>query len=423
MSAEEKHYLPRALDPLLPEILERQRGVLIEGMRGCGKTETGLRRANSSVFIDDPDSRALVQIRPEIVLEGQYPRLIDEWQLEPTLWNAARRKIDSSSKGLFIFTGSSHPADDLTRHTGAARFGRLKMSTMTPWERGAVPGGVSLATLFDGASFDSIGEKLDYLDLVDLVMHGGLPADASLPTTAAAANLRDYLEETIHTEVLNLGESDPRTVQRLIRSLARNSGARVGVVTLSKDVEDEVHSSMSPSTVNRALETLERIFLLERQPRLRSKARLRTKDALHLADPGLAAAALGASAHTLEKDPEAMGFLFESAVFHSLKVYTRALGGAVLGYRGSNQLEVDQILELADGRWAAIEVKLGGRHTYQALNSLRRFVETIDTRHVGLPEFCAVISGTDLGYSLPAAHEYAVPGVPTHVIPFSALQP
>lgn len=423
MSAEEKHYLPRALDPLLPEILERQRGVLIEGMRGCGKTETGLRRANSSVFIDDPDSRALVQIRPEIVLEGQYPRLIDEWQLEPTLWNAARRKIDSSSKGLFIFTGSSHPADDLTRHTGAARFGRLKMSTMTPWERGAVPGGVSLATLFDGASFDSIGEKLDYLDLVDLVMHGGLPADASLPTTAAAANLRDYLEETIHTEVLNLGESDPRTVQRLIRSLARNSGARVGVVTLSKDVEDEVHSSMSPSTVNRALETLERIFLLERQPRLRSKARLRTKDALHLADPGLAAAALGASAHTFEKDPEAMGFLFESAVFHSLKVYTRALGGAVLGYRDSNQLEVDQILELADGRWAAIEVKLGGRHTYQALNSLRRFVETIDTRHVGLPEFCAVISGTDFGYSLPAAHEYAVPGVPTHVIPFSALQP
>lgn len=396
-------------------------------MRGCGKTETGLRRANSSVFIDDPDSRALVQIRPEIVLEGQYPRLIDEWQLEPTLWNAARRKIDSSSKGLFIFTGSSHPADDLTRHTGAARFGRLKMSTMTPWERGAVPGGVSLATLFDGASFDSIGERLDYLDLVDLVMHGGLPADASLPTTAAAANLRDYLEETIHTEVLNLGESDPRTVQRLIRSLARNSGARVGVVTLSKDVEDEVHSSMSPSTVKRALETLERIFLLERQPawqpRLRSKARLRTKDALHLADPGLAAAALGASAHTLEKNPETMGFLFESAVFHSLKVYTRALGGAVLGYRDSNQLEVDQILELADGRWAAIEVKLGGRHTYQALNSLRRFVETIDTRHVGLPEFCAVISGTDFGYSLPAAHEYAVPGVPTHVIPFSALQP
>lgn len=428
MSAAEKHYLPRVLDPLLSEILERQGGVLIEGMRGCGKTETGLRRANSSVFIDDPESRALVQIRPEIVLKGQYPRLIDEWQLEPSLWNAARRKIDASScKGLFIFTGSSHPADDLTRHTGAARFARLKMSTMTPWERRAVPGGISLATLFDGASFDPILKKVDYRDLVDLVMHGGLPADASLSTTAAAANLRDYLEETVHTEVLNQGGADPRTVKRLIRSLARNSGARVGAVTLSKDVEDDVHSSMSPSTVSRALETLERIFLLERQPawqpRLRSKARLRTKDALHLADTGLAAAALGASARSLEKDPETMGFLFKSAVFHSLKVYTRALSGTVLGYRDSNQLEVDQILELADGRWAAIEVKLGGRHTLKALSSLRRFVETIDTRHVGLPEFCAVISGTDLGYSLPTDHEYAVPGVPTHVIPFSALQP
>lgn len=390
---------------------------------------TGLQASSSNLLVDSPDGQVLLGLGETEALSGDCPRLIDEWQLAPQLWNAARREIDTTQeKGQFIFAGSARPAYDIARHTGAGRFGRIRMHTMTPWERGVVPGGISLEQLFEGEEIKPITKRTTYTKIVDLICHGGLPADFNLPTADSLANLREYVEETSHVRDNDLIEAAhrPETIRRALRALARNTATAAKNTTLAADVDNE-EPGMDRNVLSNVITTLENMFVVDRQhpwsPSLRSKARLRRSDVLHLSDAGFAVAALNANSTTLQADPKTAGFLFETLVYHTLRVNMDANRGRVEHYHDSYGLEADEILLLPDGKWAAIEVELGSGQTDAALANLHKLLQTVDTQTVGQPAFCAVITGTDLGYTLPASHKYATPGVATHVIPFTALQP
>jgi len=401
-------YRARLIDASVAEALETAGAVVIEGPRACGKTMTALNAARSYVFLDDPGVAQMIDVAPEALLDGARPRLLDEWQLAPELWNLTRRAVDrAAAPGQFILTGSSVPPDDATRHSGAGRFLRLRQRTLTWQERdGAVVGGVSLRGLFDrrevaATSSDALGLP----EVLERVTASGFPAMAGLTVDRQRRLLVAYLEEVSRTDVRTVGDvrHDPAVIRRLIAALARNTAAPVSYATLAADMT-AVAPDIKSTTVAAYVRVLERLFLVERQqawtPRLRSRARLRSSDKLHLADPALAAAALGADAEQLHRDVETAGLLFESAVFHDLSVLVDRLGGEVRHYRDSNGLEMDGVLLLPDGRWAPVEVKLGGGRIADAARSLNAALDVIDTSAVGAPAFRLIVTGTGSTFTL-----------------------
>ncbi len=394
-------YRPRVIDVALQRALGAAGAVVIEGARASGKTMTAMHAANSYLFVDDPGTRAFLEVAPRSLLEGNAPRLLDEWQVAPELWNLVRRAVDSSTEpGRFILTGSAVPADDTTRHTGAGRFLRLRQRTMTWWEKLDQPAGtLSLRELFDGhtPTTDLTTANLDQ------VVHGlllpGFPAMTGLSLEQAADRLRGYIDDVARTDIHRLADlrHQPDVVKLLISSLARSVAAEVSYQTLAADVRAAA-PTITRDTVSNYVGLLERLFIIESQrpwtPTLRSRARVRTSPKLHLVDPALAAAALGAGPNHLEGDLETLGVLFESAVVHDLTVFASAMGGDVLHYRDSNAKEIDAIITLPDGRWAAVEVKLSGRQVPYAVEALTKVIDQIDTASVGEPEFRLVVTGT-----------------------------
>lgn len=395
-------YRPRVLDSALQQALSTSGAVVIEGARACGKTMTALNAANSYVFIDEPASQQLLELAPDSLLAGQAPRLLDEWQLAPELWNLVRRRVDASSvRGQFILTGSALPADDATRHTGAGRFLRLRQRTLSWWEKQDRPnGGVSLSGLFRGerptASTDS---PAALSDVIALLLQAGFPAMSDLAPQQAARLLRGYLDEVTRTDIGRIADvrQAPDVVRQLIASLARAVSSEVKLSTLTAGLR-AISPSITTETVARYVRLLERLFVVETQrswsPRLRSRARLRTSPKYHLVDPAFAAAALGAGDTQLVKDFETLGLLFESAVVHDLNVYCSAIEGEVRHYRDSNGKEIDAVVSLPDGRWAAVEVKLGGRQIPAAVHSLNSAIADIDAAVVGEPSFRLIVTGT-----------------------------
>lgn len=397
-----REYHPRVLDTALERALATSGAVVIEGARASGKTMTALNAAASYAFIDDPTNQQLLEIAPASLLEGAAPRLLDEWQLAPALWNLVRRKVDASTeRGLFILTGSSLPPDDETRHTGAGRFLRLHQRTQSWWEKlGRPSGGVSLAALFDGARpAVSLDSAPTLADTIALLLQAGFPAMSALDPQQSAQMLRAYIGEVARTDIHRLADvrQDPEVVTRLISSLARAVSSEARFATLAADVR-AVAPSITAETISTYVTLLQRLFIVETQrawsPKLRSRARLRTSSKLHLVDPALAAAALGATEGRLHSDLETLGLVFESAVVHDLNVYTSVLDGEVRHYRDSNGKEMDAVLTLPDGRWAAVEVKLGGLQVPKAVKSLTAAVSEIDTAAVGEPSFKLVVTGT-----------------------------
>lgn len=395
-------YRPRVLDGPLDRALANAGAVVIEGARATGKTMTGLHAAASYAFLDDPEIQQIIGIAPRSVIEGDAPRLLDEWQLSPELWNLVRRAVDASARpGRFILTGSAVPADDVTRHTGAGRFLRLRQRTMSWWEKlGPGPIAVSLAALFDGArpapDLDA-GPGLDAV--VDGVLRPGFPALVDLETDQSAARLRAYVNEVGRTDIQRLADvrHNPDVIRRLIAAIARSVASDVTFATLTADVR-AVAPSINAETVSTYVGLLERMFIVEPQqpwtPTLRSRARLRTAAKLHLVDPALSAAVLGAGARQLRRDPTTLGLLFESAVVHDLAVLTAPLDGEIRHYRDSNGKEIDAIVTLPDGRWGAVEVKLGGPQMTAGATTLRDAVSQIDTDAIGEPAFRLVVTGT-----------------------------
>jgi len=364
---------------------------------------TAMNAAASYAMLDDPDTAELAKISPDFILEGGQPRLLDEWQLAPQLWNLVRRKVDAASvKGLFLLTGSAVPADDVSRHSGAGRILRIGQRTLTWHEKLASSEneGVSLAALFEGQHpCADPAPRMAYQDVVASLMSPGFPALTQLAPVEAFRMLRAYIDEVARVDMPRLMDMrhDPVVVTQLIAAIARSTASEVSNSTLASDVR-AVAPNIKPETVAAYVSVLQRLFMVEPQPAwtpaLRSRARLRTSPRLHLADPSLAAAALGATQSSLEKDPKTVGVLFESAVIHDLRVYASMIDGEVRSYRDSNNHEIDAVISLPDGRWGAIEVKLGASQIAEAAQSLNTAADQVDNSVTSPPVFRLVITGT-----------------------------
>ncbi|VEI13073.1 ATP-binding protein [Trueperella bialowiezensis] len=390
-------YLPRVIDQRLSRLLKSVGAVVIEGPRASGKTTTGMQFAQSTVFFDDPDTALLAEIDLRQLLNGERPRLLDEWQLYPQIWNMVRREVDfGRTPGQFILAGSATPTDDVRRHTGAGRFARIRQYTMTWAEKAGLQPQVSFRNLLSEpeVAADLARPTLD--DVVDLLLTPGFPGLISMPREATNALLDEYINNIIEVDVHRLAEirREPIVLKTLLISLARNISTEVSVPTLRKDISATL-SSPAPETISHFLQLFERLFVVERQPAmataLRSKARLRQSAKYHLADPSLAARLLGAESADLLADTRTLGFLFESAVTHDLRVYAQEVNGQVSHYRDSNGHEIDVVIELPGDSWAAIEVKLGAGQIQTGYESLQKAIKQIDRP---APAFSAVITGT-----------------------------
>jgi predicted AAA+ superfamily ATPase len=398
-------YLPRIADAELRACLAAAGAVVIEGPKACGKTRMAQQLAASTVLLDvDTAARQALAVDPALVLAGPRPRLLDEWQLEPALWNQVRRAVDAAQEpGQFLLTGSAVPPDAADRHTGAGRFSFLRLRPMTLGESGAGKGGVSLAALLEGQPPSCSDPGLSVADLAELICRGGWPAQLGRPLLAACRAARDYLEQVRQVDVQRVDgrRRDPQRLGALLRSLGRNVATEVSLATLAADAGG-ADGPLDPRTVADHLQALERLMVIENQPawrpHLRSKAALRQAPRRHFCDPSLAVAALGGSPQRLLNDLEWLGLLFESLVVRDLRVLAQALDGEVFHYRDNYGLEVDAIVQLRDGRWGAIEIKLGQGQVEAAAASLLRFRQQIDSRRTGAPAFLAVVCGSGYGY-------------------------
>jgi predicted AAA+ superfamily ATPase len=398
-------YLPRIADAELQSRLASAGAIVVEGAKACGKTETARRVAASAVLLDvDENARRAAAVDPALVLDGAFPRLIDEWQIEPTLWNHVRRSVDARGEpGQFVLTGSSVPPDDVARHTGAGRFSFLRMRPMSLFESGHTNAAVSLEALFAGEPARSADTGLTVRDLADRITVGGWPAQIGRGVTESARAARDYLEQVSHVDLSRVSEArrDPNRVQRLLRSLARNTATEVAITALAADAGGG-DGALDRHTVAAYLDALERLMVIENQPawapHLRSRATLRESPKRHFVDPSLAVAALGASPARLLDDLQFLGMLFESLVVRDLRVLAQPLDGTVFHYRDQYGLEVDAIVQLTDGRWGAFEAKLGPGFVDAGAESLVKFRNRVDTARSGEPTVLAVIVGTGLGY-------------------------
>ncbi len=382
---------------------------MIEGPRVCGKTTTARQAAASEVLMDaDPAVPQTMAVDPRLLLEGATPRLIDEWQAEPDIWNYVRRAVDDRpGLGHFILTGSAVPPDDIPRHTGAGRMSRLRLRPMSLFELGRATGQVSLKRILDGEPVPSLVHDLPLRDLATLICVGGWPGHFRRKAEEGAllAN-RDYLDEIRRVDIRRVDGivRDPERVGRFLQTLARNTATCTSVATMARDAGGTDHS-LTKETARSYLAALERLMVVEQQPpwapHLRSRSRLRRSPKRHFTDPSLATAALNAGPGNLMKDIPWFGFLFESMVVRDLRVYAQAMGGRVYHYRDNTGLEVDAIVDAGPGRWAAFEVTLGQGRIDEAAAALLKFGNRVDTTGSGEPAALAVIVGSGYGYQRP----------------------
>ena len=395
--------------------------VVIQGAKATGKTETGKHHAASVAFLDtDVAARTLASDHPELLLDAELPLLVDEWQLEPEIWNHIRRAIDEhQTRGGYILTGSATPRADSRRHSGAGRFSFLKMRPMSLFESGDSSGEISLADLFSGSEPTATKALHGIVDIGELLVRGGWPGRIDDAAADALILHTDYLDQISEVDVPDVAEGfrDPLKIKRLLSSIGRNVATEVGVAELARD-SGGVDGRLDDATINRYLDALERLMVLENQPawsvHLRSRAKLRLAPKRHFVDPSLAIAAVGGSVDRLVRDTEAFGQLFESLVVRDLRVLSDPLGGEVMHYRDSYGVEADAIIQLRDGRWAACEVKLSDARIDEGAESLLRFADAVDTGQAGSPAFLAVVVATGPGYVRPDG---------VRVVPIGALGP
>lgn len=397
-------YVPRVADIELAKRLAAAGAILIEGPKACGKTETARQFAASEVLLDvDRGAREAAAVNPGLILDGNVPRLIDEWQLEPEIWNHVRRAVDERvDPGQFILAGSAQPSDDATRHTGAGRISRLKMRPMSLYELGGSAGGVSLAALLEGRTSEAPDPGLELTALAEAICRGGWPAFRGLDLPDALRRVRDYLEEIPRDTRRLAVRHRPERVARLLQSLARNVATPVAASTLAADAS-RPEDPVSDDAVADYLSSLARLFVVEDQPswqpHLRSRYRLRRAAKRHFVDPSLATAALRATPEDLMHDLNFMGFLFESMVVRDLRIYAQSLHGEVLHYQDSSGLEVDAIVTTGSA-WGAFEVKLGGgKAIEEGAASLVRFRDRIDISRSGDPAVLAIVVAGGYAYT------------------------
>ena len=413
-------YLPRVADRELAGRLGAMGAVLIDGPKACGKTATAAQVAATTFrFDEDVNARAAVTLNPDALFAQPTPILFDEWQVEPAIWNRVRRQVDDrAERGLFILTGSATPRDDSTRHSGAGRIGTIRLRPMSLFESGHSTGQVSVAALLEGEAQSGTAAELSVPDLMERVVIGGWPGLIGVAEREARAWLRDYIQHLCEVDVPAMGpHRNPQNIRRLLGSLARSVGQPTKLTELEKDVGGD-RGPIASETLHNYLDALDRLMLTDAneawRPHMRSRTRLRSAPVRYFVDPSLGPAALGIGSSQLLADLNGAGFHFEAMAMRDLRVYSQPLGGVIESWRDANGREVDAVVTLPGGRWAAFEVKLNPLDADVAAASLLRFASSVDTARHGEPAALGVITSTGYAGRRPDG---------VHVIPITAHGP
>ena len=400
-------YRNRISDNELQSKLQSAGALLIRGAKACGKTESAKQFAGSILEIDqDEQAPVLIETAPQRLLLGKTPRLIDEWQLQPKIWNYVRHEVDNRKlPAQFILTGSANPEEDVKMHSGAGRFTILDMRTMSWQELGFSSGKVSLTKLFEGGKIDIYDEPTDLEFIVEKIVIGGFPTLLGKNIRQAIDLNRAYVDLLAEVDMSRVSNTrrDPAKVRNLLRSLARNTATMVDITTLETDIREKENADISRPTIYDYLNTLDRLMITENQPawnpHIRSSASLRKSPKRHFTDVSLAVSALGADKKSLLADLKFTGFLFESLATHELRVYAQANDAKVNHYRDSSGLEIDAIVQKYNGEWCAFEIKLGTGQIEEAAASLNKFVSILDNKRVNSPKSLNIITGTGISYT------------------------
>ena len=403
-----KEYIPRIVDSVLKNKLEYMGAVLIEGCKWCGKSTTARQFAKSYIEFQDPDKKMqydkTLQTKPSIFLEGEKPRLFDEWQMYPVVWDSIRMDVDHTGlKGQYILTGSARPAEDSVMHSGTGRISKLLMRPMSLYESGESNGSVSLKEIINGKDINGVS-SLDFDSLINAMMRGGWPESLNISGDNKYKLSKDYIKSLLNEDIKTL-DGTVRNSQKMaavLKSLSRNVSTNTSKATLLEDVKNEFTNEVSRPTLDDYLNTLEKLYILEYVPatnlNLRSKTPLRVSPKLQLVDPSLVIATLNLKREDLINDLNFTGFIFENMCMRDLKIYADAMDARLSYYKDKNDFEIDCILETDNGKWGAIEIKLGAGEIPTAAKNLIDFKEKVDKDKYGEPSFLMVLTGAELSY-------------------------
>ena len=419
-----KEYKNRIADQILADKLEAMGAVLIEGPKYCGKTTLATQQAKSILYMADPETKsqnlAMAQTNIKRLLQGETPRLIDEWQLAPQFWDAVRNEVDKRDEdGQFMLTGSAvPPKQDEIFHSGTGRMSWLKLRTMSLWESGDSSGDVSLGALFKNADSVDGASKIDIDQLAFLTCRGGWPkATLKKSKKAALLQAKEYYEAVYRYDISRVDdvERDPELTKRLMRSYSRNQGSQASAGTILADIRANESDELSENTIYSYIKALKKIFVIEDSlawnPNLRSKTAIRTSDTRYFIDPSIATAALGLGPDDLINDLNTFGLFFETLCVRDLRVYADALGGTVYHYRDKSNLECDAVVHLENGSYGLIEIKLGGDTLIkEGAENLQVLANKLDTTKMKKPSFLMVLTGVgDYAYKRPEDGVLVVP--------------
>ncbi len=419
-------YLPRVIDKQVQNTLQTFGAVCIEGAKWCGKTWTSRHHTQSEVFLGDPagnfQNKRLAELSPDLILQGDNPRLIDEWQEVPALWDAVRYEVDQrGKKGQFILTGSSTPVQKGILHSGAGRIASIRMRPMSLFESRDSSGEVSLEGLFQGNFTQAVVKQESLEFIAKLIVRGGWPGSLAVDSTQYPRITKQYLEALINHDIYRLEgiNRDTRKMHLLLRSLARNEGTSASLKKLRSDIAEYEGEEIDQNTINTYLGLFERLFLIENQKafttNIRSSVRVKQSDKRHFVDPSLAAALLEIDQEGLLHDLNTMGFLFEALCERDLRIYAESFGASLSHYQDYAGREIDAVVELPGGRWGAFEIKLGANQIDEAAKSLLKLRDKLEADQANTPDVLAVICG--LSYAAYQRHDGVYP------IPITALAP
>jgi len=423
---DKKKYRRRVIDKSIETYLQVCGAICIEGPKWCGKTWTSAFHSNSEFLVGDPtnnfSNRQLAELNPSLILQGDAPRLIDEWQEVPSIWDATRAEVDRRhEKGQIILTGSSTPKNKGIMHSGAGRIVKLRMNTMSLYESGDSSGAVSLSELCKGNLTMQLLEEASLEKIATYIVRGGWPENVTVSAQNAHLMPRAYMEAVVNEDLNNLEggvEYNTHKVRLLMRSLARNESTTVSDSSLLNDIQELEGDTMSRNTVAKYLEALDRMFLFNNQapfsPNLRSSLRVKQSEKRHFSDPAMACALLNITAEKLLSDLNTFGFLFEALVERDLSIYAQSFGARLFHYQDYKGNEIDAVIELEDGDWCAFEIKLGAKKIDEGAKNLIKVCKDISANGGKTPKIMCVICGlSNAAYQRPDG---------VFVVPITALK-
>lgn len=425
-SMDKKNYRPRLIDKRIDEYLRAFGALCIEGPKWCGKTWTSMYHSQSEILLGAPEgnfqNRRLAEISPALVLEGEKPRLLDEWQEVPTLWDAVRYAVDKTGeKGQFIMTGSATPNHKGIMHSGAGRIAKLRMRPMSLYEAGFSSGDISLQQLCKGNLTAKLTGDISLNRIIEYIIRGGWPGSLDLPLEAAALLPREYIKAIIDDDVYRMDgiKRDTIKMKLLLHSLARNESTTVTNKTLKNDIKEKDAEDIDSNTISEYLNIFERLFLIENQKpfaaSMRSSVRIKQAEKRHFVDPSIAATLLGATPANLLRDLETLGFLFEALCERDLRIYAEAFGGQLYHYQDYKNREIDAVVQLPDGDWCAFEIKLGANQIDSAAEGLLTLQSEFlaDAKSKPPKALCVLCGLTNAAYQRPDG---------VFVVPLTALR-